>query len=574
MRLCIRFILPLLVILFAPVAAGAVFRVGSDANCTHATLAAALAAAVANGAGHDEIRLRTDAAQTNVAYSITGTDVTIAGGYATCDSVSPDATGQTALFGNAQNSVVTIGNARRVNLRRLSIVNGGNLGVVQGDFITGGGVNLVSGVAELYSVTAVSNHARFGGGLAVSGSGSVMVVHGDALGSRIRANRATLGGGIYVGPGATLRLENDGVAVADNIANGSATANENSGGGIYATGSPSAQSSIEATWLEADPDLPMPAPRGLIVAGNTSNGYGGGMSLIGNAQFIGHEVTIRDNAAAINGGGVWIYGGGYAGLVRRPSVYPAWLPLCEGRYGCNRLTGNVAARGGGIMVMHGRIDLGQILIADNRSTDGGGAAIHTGSIAGVPNPVNRILLESAVLVRNQCSGTPSTNAICATMNTGAGPNQVDVQHATFADNVLGPTISANRAEIYTGPSSLPVRLRSSIIEPALSVSAVWANGPLEADCVMSSQTVGNRPLVRPIPYAFVSRTTDDYRPIDGDVAIDGCDGTQLLPELPTTPDMRIHGSVDHPGVVNRLGAASTFDIGAFETTPMLRDGFE
>lgn len=570
----IHLILLLLSILFASAASGAVFRVGSDVDCTHTTLMAALTAAVANGAGRDEIRLRTDAQQTNVAYSITATDVTIAGGYATCSSDSPEAASQTPLFGNHQNSVVTIGNARQVELRRLSIANGGNVGVVQGNFVTGGGVNLVSGVVELYSVAAVSNQARFGGGLAVSGTGSVMVVHGDVLGSRIMTNRATLGGGIYVGPGGTLRLENDGVTLADNIANGSATATDNSGGGIYAIGTPSAQTTIEATWLEADPDLPMAVPHGLVVSGNNSSGYGGGMSLIGNAQFIGHEVTIRNNVAALYGGGLWIYGGGYAGLARRPSAFPAWLPVCEGRYGCNRLTGNVSAQGGGILVMHGRIDLAQILIADNRSTNGGGAAIHTGSIAGVPSPVNRIHVDSAVLVRNQCSGTPTTNAICATMNAGTGPNQVDVQHATFADNVLGTTISASRAEIYTGPSNLPLRLRSSIIEPAVGVSAVWANGSLEADCVMSSQTVGNRALVRAIPYAYVSRASGDYRPLDGDTAIDGCDGTQLLAELPTTPDMRIHGSVDHPGVPNRFGAASTFDIGAFETTPMLRDGFE
>lgn len=568
----IRFALPLLALLSSSIAGAAVFTVGSDGSCTHATLAAALAAASANGTGHDEIRLRIDAQQNNAAYSITATDVTIAGGYPTCSSASPVAGVRSTLVGNQLNSVITIGNSRRVELRQLIVTDGGNLGFVQGGPVIGGGVNLTSGVVELHGVRVTSNHARDGGGLAVAGTGSVMVVHGGESGSLIENNRAMRGGGIFVGMGATLRLDNDGVTISGNAADGSATEDDNSGGGIYAFGGSGAQATIEATWLNADPDLPTRALRGLVVAGNVSSGWGGGMTLSFNAQFIGYETSIRDNVAK-RGGGIYARGGAYVGLARRPSAFPGWLPVCEGRYGCNRLTGNVAALGGGILIAEGRLDLVQILIADNRATDGGGAAIHTGS-AGQPEPVNRILLDSAVLVRNQCSRTPASSSYCATLNAGSGPNQVDVQHSTFADNVLDFTNSSIRAEIFAGPSSLPLRLRSVIVEPAAGSMPVATNGSLEADCVMSTQSVGNRALVRAIPYAFVSRTSDDYRPLDGDAAIDGCDGTQLLPEPSTTPDLRIHGSVDHPAVPNRLGSASTFDIGAFETTPLLRNGFE
>lgn len=128
----IRFALPLLALLSSSIAGAAVFTVGSDGSCTHATLAAALAAASANGTGHDEIRLRIDAQQNNAAYSITATDVTIAGGYPTCSSASPVAGVRSTLVGNQLNSVITIGNSRRVELRQLIVTDGGNLGFVQG----------------------------------------------------------------------------------------------------------------------------------------------------------------------------------------------------------------------------------------------------------------------------------------------------------------------------------------------------------------------------------------------------------------------------------------------------------
>lgn len=563
-----------------PAARAEVFRVGSDVHCTHATLAAALAAAAANGPGHDEIRLTVGVQTTQARFHIEHTDVLIAGGYLACGVVSPSPGNQSLVVGNGQDTVFYIGNGRQVELRQLAITNGGRHGVVNGDFVVGGGVWLNGGVAVLRSTRVMFNRARLGGGLAVTGS-SVMAIHGGTPRSEIDHNEAMLGGGIYVGERATLRLDNDRVAIVHNAANGSANGWENAGGGIYASGGATSASSVEVGWLNGEPG--MPVPTGLLLADNVSDGHGGGVALFGNTSFNATEATIRDNVAAGSGGGLYLYGnqvgsGASAQMQRRLTFLPGWLRNCEGRYGCNALTGNVARTGGAVMVMHGQLRLGQLLVAGNRSTDGGGAAIHSGSIANVPAPVNRIWLDSMVLAGNQCTGTASTNSPCATLFLGAGPNQVHMQHLTLADNVLAPVASGSRFEIYNGPSAQPLVLRSSIIEPGSGVTPVFSVAPVDGDCLMAPpfSGIGTRALPRTPPYAFVSRAALDYRPAAGDAAIDACDTSQLLDSEMGGPDLIGHGSVDDPTVPNRLGPNAHADLGAFEkefADLLFADGF-
>lgn len=578
-----RSIFLIFIAMFAPVASGEVFRVGSHASCSHSTLAAALAAAAANGPGRDEIRLQASVQTVNAKFTISQTDVLIEGGYFGCGDAPPSPLHQSVIQGNGHDSVFYIDSGRNVELRQVAITNGGRLGVANGDFAVGGGLWLNGGVAILRGVRVMHNRAQLGGGLAVTGN-SVMVIHGGAQASRIDHNEATLGGGIFVGERATLRIENDNVSVDSNVANGSANAWENAGGGIYATGGASSSSSVEVSALSGDPDAPV-VPRGFVLADNATTGNGGGIALNGTATFGAVETTIRNNTATGSGGGIYIYGatlgaGGMAQMSRRLSHLPAWIKTCEGRYGCNRIVGNVAAKGGAAMVMHGRLHLGQMLVAGNRSIDGGGAAIHTGSIANAASPVNRIWLDSMVIAGNQCSGTASTHTPCATLSMGAGPNQVHVQHVTLADNALawaGPSGGSGHQEIYHGPSSLPLVLRSTIIEPQPGVPAMIAVGPVDADCVMAPHfsSIGTRALARNTPYAFVSRAAYDYRPASPDSAIDACDTGQLFDSgYAGGADLVGHGTVDDPGVPNRYGPAARADIGAFEVTVLLRNGFE
>lgn len=568
--------LRLITLMFAAVQASMawadVFRVGSDVHCTHPTLAAALAAAAANGPGRDEIRLTVGVETTNAAFNIEHTDVLIAGGYTACGVVSPGATAQTLIVGNGHDSVFYIGGGRNVELQQLAITNGGRHGIANGDFAVGGAVWLNGGVAILRGVRAMYNRARVGGALAVTGS-SVLVIHAGSTGSTIEYNEAMLGGGIYVGERATLRMENDRVSVVHNAANGSPTWWENSGGGIYAIGGASTQSTVEVTWLSGEPGLPMPTPTGFLLAHNTTTGNGGGMALYGTASFTAMEATIRDNTAGDGGGGIHLYGnqlgfGASVQMHRRHSGLPGWLANCEGQYGCNRITGNVARQGGGILVMHGQLRLGQMLMAGNRSTQGGGAAISTGNIANVPSPVNRIWLDSMVIANNQCEG-PTASSFCATLDLGAGPNQTHLQHLTLADNTLAAWASSPPAEVDPGWMLPAMILRSSIIEPKFGTLVVTHSpGLVDADCVMAPPafTVGTRGIARSAPYAFVSRASYDYRPAGRSIAIDACDTSQLFDSELADPALIGHGSVDHPEVPNRLGPDARADVGAFEVT--------
>lgn len=560
-------------------ASAALFLVGTGPQCTHPTLASALDAAVANGPGHDEIRVSADAPTTNAHFTITATDVLIAGGYWTCGSAIPSLGARAQVSGNNHDPVFYIGNNRNVELRQLAISNGGRHGIVKGDFAVGGAVWLQDGTAVLRGIRAFDNRARLGGAIAVTGN-SVMAIHGGATATEITHNEAMLGGGIYVGERATLRIENDNVLIADNAANGSANWWENMGGGIHATGGVNTASSIEVGWLDADPDLPMRTPAGLVIANNVSLGNGGGVSLYGNTSFNAFETTIRDNTAGDAGGGVAIYGAGIGPgaslqLLRRAPWLPGWLKACEGRYGCSRIENNEARIGGGVMVMHGRLELGQMLLAGNRSTGGGGSAIDTGSIANVVAPDNRIRLQSVVVAGNHCSGQ-TINSHCATLDMAAGTNAIVFQHVTLADNVLLGGAGVTPFEMQFGSALTTFVARSSIFEPGGSTPLVNGGVAMDADCVMAPTAYGSRPLVRPAPYGFMSRARLDYRPAPFDAAIDACDTAELLDDPLSDPVFIMHGTVDVPGVAERLGPGALADIGAFEQTlvdTLFRDGF-
>jgi hypothetical protein len=463
-NILLRLAVVLVAAVHVPFAGAAVFRVGPGASCTHSSLAAALADTVTNGPGRDEIRLTLAVQTVNAAFTLLGSDVTIIGGYGSCNDPEPSPGARSVIVGNAHDSVFYVGGNRQVVLQQLDISNGGRPGFVNGDFAVGGGLWLDGGTATLHGVRIAHNRARMGGGLAATGN-SVLVIFPGASGSIIEENQALLGGGIYVGERATLRIENDRVSVVRNAANESANAWENLGGGIYARGGVSTGANIEVASLLAEPGVPTPPISGFVLAENTATGDGGGMALVGNAHFNAIEATLRDNVAGGAGGAIAALGqtigpGASVTLMRRHSAHPAWLPACAGLYGCNRLEGNVATRGGGIFVMHGQLYLAQMLMARNRSTAGGGAAISTGNINGAPSPVNRVRLHSMVIARNQCAG-PTPSSPCSTLNFRAGPNELKLQHVTLADNVLQAGANGGATEIGVFGAANPLVIRWS-----------------------------------------------------------------------------------------------------------------
>lgn len=101
-----RRFLPCLALLLTPHAHAEVFKVGTDVHCTHGTLAAALAAAVANGPDLGEIRLTVDVQTTQARFTITDSDVLIAGGWTPCGVALPGATARSLIVGNGHDAVV------------------------------------------------------------------------------------------------------------------------------------------------------------------------------------------------------------------------------------------------------------------------------------------------------------------------------------------------------------------------------------------------------------------------------------------------------------------------------------
>lgn len=576
-----RFVLLLLtgLFLFAPVASGAVFRVGSGTGCTHTSLASAWLAATLNGPGQDEIRIPIGVQSINMALPISGSDLLISGGWASCQSEEPSPTHRSVISGNARDSVITISNGRRVELRQLTITNGGSLSTTSADRVFGGGVSLQSGTAILRGVLLIYNNAYHGGGLYATGTSSVMLIYGGTAGSQINYNQSQMsGGGIHVTNGATLRIENDNVAVTNNTA-------KSFGGGIFAEGMVGATTSVSVDWIGVDPKEPGPVPRGFLVSDNSATQGGGGMAIFGTAIFTGVETTIRNNTSALTGGGVFLNGygrstGASMQLTRRFDFLPAAFKACEGLYGCNQITGNTAKTDGAVSVMHGNLRLGQVLIAGNHSTNGGAAAIGTGGTANAPPPMNTLWLDSVVIAGNQCSGDASTYSPCSTLDLTSGPNQVHIQHVTLADNTLALVGAGGggRREIHNGSTTTPLVLRSSIIEPQPGVPVIFSSVlfPIDADCVKAPLPfdTDTRALTTPAPYAFASRAIYDYRPASNDNAIDACDTSRLSDSSHGGVDLVPHGSVDDPYVPNRLGPSARADLGAFEVTPLLRDGFE
>ncbi len=560
-------------------AAGAeVFTVGTGADCTHATLAEALDWAVFNGPGEDEIRLTQSLVTTNAAFTVSQTSVRILGGYSSCGAAQPSPGGQTVVQGDGESAVFRVSSGRHLELHQIRITGGGSR-----SWGWGGGILVDSAVAHLTDVEVSQNQAIMGGGLAVMGSNAVLVVESKPGVSRIHHNRAEYGGGIYVGDGAVLRLDSDGTQVTENLAmppsGGSGYAN--SGGGIFARGTAAGaanSATVEVAPLDWDAYAGTRPLRGFLLAENSATGSGGGITLHGNAELRAEEMTVRDNLAGSSGGGIFTYGntigdGARVYLSRRHTWTPTPIPQCEGLYGCNRITGNEAAVGGGIFLMHSQARIAQVLIQGNRNLEGSGSAIGTGNINGVVPPANRIWLESAVIVGNSCYARVATN--CATLNLSVGPNQLVLQHLTLADNELSGPSPITHYEIDTkGQSGSTGFIRSVQIEPQRAPALNLSVG-MDADCIMAPTSYGTRPLVKPMPYRFMSRDQLDYRPAADSDAIDACDTDALLDgEFAGGPDLVPHGSVDDPTVPNRLGADAHADIGAFELTMLLSDGFE
>jgi len=349
-------------LLFALPGSAAVYRVGSGAGCTHASIQAAIGAAAVSAAD-DEIRLSATLAYSQQALlvdSVQGT-LTIAGGYASCVDAAPVADAHTVIDGNGNSPVLRINATRTVALHQLDINGGGTTDRGGGIYATGSD----SAVLVLSNTLVRGNQAYAGGGIAVLNSNA----NGDPAdmqlllfgGSSVTGNSAVAGGGLQC-IGATVHLF-DNAHVSLNTAT-------DYGGGIYA--------------LDCRVEIGSRGIGGAVLWANSAGGDGGGLYLYGSrsdadfytidalvpARIVGNSASrggaiaiarearmrvfdarIEDNAASAQAGAVFVSSEAGATGDTRFSMQGssdgalAAAVRCADPESCNRVSGNQALPG-------------------------------------------------------------------------------------------------------------------------------------------------------------------------------------------------------------------------------------
>jgi hypothetical protein len=510
-------------------------RVGADAGCDTPSLAVALTQAKANP-GADTIRIARSQSYVNQELFV-DSDVTLRGGYASCDASTPS--GRTELAGSGTWAVVTAwtdsANGIVVRLEGLDIRNGGAGGDI-GDF---GGVSVGGRTRVAIADARIhDNVGIFGGGVSVNGANAIVDIERQV---DIDNNRASLGGGVSVSAG-TLRLRPYGVAVHDNRAA--------DGGGIY----------VDAGLVSvgSDPDIALPVD-GVLVRNNTASNRGGGVHVRGTfGKLLAESTVIRDNAAGIEGGGAFASDGGYLQFTRY-SMGPQHP--CSAEQECLRLSGNTAPRGGGIALATGAAGtLFHSVIRDNVSNDGPAISVR--------GQTSDLRLLGSVVVRNRCVGD---NTMCAPIRTTAG--KLRFTYTTIADNIAGSSIPSPIFADGTASESITrYEFYSTLISGHTQLYAQNGAATTHAgDCLIMSAGQVWSGLTRSdiATIEFVDAARGNYRLRAGNTAIDYC-----TPNQAPTDDPDIDGTVrgiESPGNANDFGP---FDVGAYEYERIFAGGFE
>lgn len=545
-------------------ARAATFFVGSlGAGCTHATLAAAVAAANANGTAFDRIYLTQDES--------------FAGPLAV--------NGHLGILGGT----LACGSTTRSGRTRLSVLDGSALSIgsytVDIDSVdfehlaaSGPGERLITaaGAFNLYlrHVSLRGGHATFGGNLRLTASGSSTATLEDVVVSGGTATQ--FGGGIYCEGRVSLRWTAP-VEVRENRA-------LQNGGGVALGG---------GCRLEATAGSTREAV--IYIRGNTAALAGGGIYLTDfSDSFVSaaSSATLRGAAAfaavfgnqAVTGGGAYLSnfddpvadtrlnlvnvqlwsnvaestGGGVYGFGRSAIVIDRSGPACaSGR--CSVVAWNEArgsqphpwnfdqttGQGGAFFLENGaKLTLRQTWVVNSRSLNGASVLATRGFGSSVD-------AEGVAFFANAAS--PTAAAI------SPGSATLRLAFVSSAANLAAAThrlVSGGQVEIYSSvfgeswPNVLNVAGSSAIdcvIVPESSVLPAGASAVTE---------VANPALL------FVDSVNGDLHLRPGSPAIDYCDNYYYTPA-----DQDIDGQargIDHPGMADYIGP---YDIGADEVIP-------
>jgi len=291
---------------FGASAQAATFTVGTPSGpgqpCTHGTIQSAITAAN-NSAGADTIRLTRSLTYAPEANTInTAQELTIEGGYATCDQATPDSTNTVVSgIGGAHAPVFTITapTGALIRLRRLEISGGDGDGSGNG-----GGIQFTGdGILEITDSLITHNTAGNGGGIYAKGTGShTELVFGANV--VVSNNTARYNGGGVLVQGVEMSMTDAGSSILLNKALGTGGTG-GYGGGLY----------VYAADRPGYAYIGSGAPIFGAIYGNEAL-YGGGVAVSSEgadtaelqlfATDPAHQAYVGWNSASMQGGGIYV----------------------------------------------------------------------------------------------------------------------------------------------------------------------------------------------------------------------------------------------------------------------------
>ncbi len=351
--------------LLANATQAAIFTVGSGVTCTHGSIQGAINAAKSSGTD-SIIRLTRSLTYEPEANTIDTTkEITVEGGYATCDQANPDTTRTIVSgFGGAHAPVFTIKAPTDVTVRiRQLTISGGDVD----DTGAGGGIYFKGdGILEIVESTIELNKAGAGAGIYIEGTGShtELIIGTNTVISR---NTAAYNGGGVMAKGVEMTMVDPNTSILRNNALGKG-GNGGYGGGLF-------------IYADDRPSYGYIGSGGLFGAfyGNSAM-YGGGVAILSAgshtaelqlyATNAGLKTQIQSNSATKQGGGIyasssrstarlWNTGldsnfapnGGAIYMANKSTLYinlgvlPAAAVPCTVGSDCGRITNNTADAG-------------------------------------------------------------------------------------------------------------------------------------------------------------------------------------------------------------------------------------
>ncbi|MBS0438946.1 MAG: hypothetical protein JSS33_06020 [Proteobacteria bacterium] len=559
--------------LLANSAQAAVYIVGTGAGCTHSTIQAAVNAAN-NSFGIATVRITRSLGYSSQAITVNGNtqELTIEGGYATCDQASPDTTNTIVSgLGGARAPVfnITLPTGGVLRMRRLTIQDGD-----VDSSGTGGGIRYIGdGILDLVDCLVTKNVAGSGGGIYVEGTGSntELILNNNTV---VGNNTAAYNGGGVFARGVEMTMIGTNTSFLLNKALGTGGTG-GFGGGLF----------VFSSNLPSYAYVGSGTPIFGAFYGNTAL-YGGGVAIVSSgtkkvelqlyATDAALQPSIYGNSASVAGGGIYVstsnakarlwnavldgndapnggavYLASGSGLEFDYDALPASAVPCTIGRDCGRISNNTAATG---------TNPGSIIYGESD------AVIHLGYLPTSPPADARggvmILKNTGGSVFDGSATTQIHRTVIGSNTTSREVIRQSVNPLSIFDSTIaGNTIGSGSAILKTTNSDVTIQ-RSILWQPG-STSLSRSGGSFSASDLVASEKISLNNQAMVFDPLFVDPAHDDFGLRAGSPAIDFAPAT-------AGNDRDALGrtrNVDLPNFDRTFG--SSRDVGALERQSVL-----